>query len=871
MVPFRGHCATASEMGVLVDCVAVMQGVASETFGRRLKVAVEGSSTPEVRWEVSVEARSCRWAHVSTGAMVGALETMARGASDVEELRSVVRRARETCGPDETSALMGAAAGEAAAELVSDVERLAVACGAQSVLGLELELRPALAEARFVSRCLACARTGAEFASRLADGLRAVALEGWPVGRRLLAAMRASTEPYLANVDATLRGEGSLAAEAPSFASQIAIASRAAATDGARDADCFDAVRAWRGLEATKDAFFVARGPEVAVVSPPPTPPPEKENENEKDTEATALLLAIDCEALTRREEELETLTRELEAEPKRAPAVRALPSELWALPRVFDHATRVATRRCESAIEARVLEFRGEFALLRRAHDALFGPREDDPDAIARLDDPALVEAWKGRASRQLAAFFSRADEVAAYERAFELTRAVERAASAGLVRPSGTTRLEVKRAAVAHVVRVVRFYVGTELRRAASELEAGLESATSLTEAVDHHRRYLFDDGLARATFANHAVAYLRDDVLAILDAARRFFADATDDHLFRQFRTTVAHLLHRLLDIRGLPPHLAAFLNLLDWDRAYFVLSSSSSSEECSDDEEKCPKRPRYHQDEGRQCDAKQQQDDGRWVDDEDVLGFLGPTEEDEEVEDAGLLEPDAEMPTDTEAALQRLRPSRRPHVVLWHLLYSVLEDRTAVDREVRELAAAGKVRLVQLPSGGDDVGVLTARDWRSEVEMLLPEDAALSFAAFSLDRGSELYVRDPPVSGDSLCAAGLLRPRRDTRAGHGTSWWFACPGYGALAKRLHHGRDVVLKALRRAKYRELNIDKLRSTSRRGKDKSALAALDDPRSDHYCEGGLDFFAHDLVGRSLAALDSRPAGRFLRLLVPR
>lgn len=218
------------------------------------------------------------------------------------------------------------------------------------------------------------------------------------------------------------------------------------------------------------------------------------------------------------------------------------------------------------------------------------------------------------------------------------------------------------------------------------------------------------------------------------------------------------------------------------------------------------------------------------------------------------------------SDVEAALASLRPRRRPRVVLKHLLYSVVSNRTLVDRDILELASAGRVRLVQLPSSANDVGVLLASDWRDECQQRLAPSLAERFLVVSL-RSADLYIHRRQLANDDadqLCRAGLLRPRREAPVDD--TFWLACPNYGPLAKRLQNGRDLLRKALRSARYREINID--RPSSNAGRRMSALLALDDPANPSYCDGGLLFLANDLVGRQLATLENKPAGRFLRLV---
>lgn len=77
----------------------------------------------------------------------------------------------------------------------------------------------------------------------------------------------------------------------------------------------------------------------------------------------------------------------------------------------------------------------------------------------------------------------------------------------------------------------------------------------------------------------------------------------------------------------------------------------------------------------------------------------------------------------------------------------------------------------------------------------------------------------------------------------------AWWFAMPRCGAFAAATLAGRRKLQLALKRSKYKELNVDK------------PVAALKKA-----CPLGQEFHVRDLVGRGDAELVRRPAGRFLR-----
>lgn len=221
-----------------------------------------------------------------------------------------------------------------------------------------------------------------------------------------------------------------------------------------------------------------------------------------------------------------------------------------------------------------------------------------------------------------------------------------------------------------------------------------------------------------------------------------------------------------------------------------------------------------------------------------------------------DDEDWFDPDS-LPNDAEVALDFLRPKQAPRLVLVHHVPGVLKDRGAAERELRALAAQGKVTYLQLPTASSDVAVLGGDEYR---DLLASRPA---FAAFALAHAAKLYCsreelekagclegdseRVKRAALDDLRRLGFLRPRR---GGQGQdAYWFAVPQGGDFARDVLAGRAALANALACAKYKEVDVSR------------AVPSLD--RSPL----GQAFHVRDLVGRGDADLLERPAGRFLRL----
>uniref|UniRef100_A0A8C3F375 Serine/threonine kinase 19 n=1 Tax=Chrysemys picta bellii TaxID=8478 RepID=A0A8C3F375_CHRPI len=127
------------------------------------------------------------------------------------------------------------------------------------------------------------------------------------------------------------------------------------------------------------------------------------------------------------------------------------------------------------------------------------------------------------------------------------------------------------------------------------------------------------------------------------------------------------------------------------------------------------------------------------------------------------------------------------------VLKHQLYSLVRDRTAVDRQLSRLKDEGLIRLFQLGFDSDVFGVAFTQDYTAKVLQSVAgkehagtvrrflETAFASCPELSYDNGRMLRdfgFRDPDIT--QLVNAGVLTVRD---AG---SWWLAVPGAGRFVK-------------------------------------------------------------------------------------
>ncbi|KAE8585308.1 hypothetical protein XENTR_v10021273 [Xenopus tropicalis] len=181
---------------------------------------------------------------------------------------------------------------------------------------------------------------------------------------------------------------------------------------------------------------------------------------------------------------------------------------------------------------------------------------------------------------------------------------------------------------------------------------------------------------------------------------------------------------------------------------------------------------------------------------------------------------------------------------PPLFLKHQLYSLLQDRTAVDRLLSSLQQKGEVCLVQTGFDPDTFMVVMTDDLRrtalssseggsraTVVRKFLDCDLLLS-PKISYGR-DEVMMKHRFSDGEitKLVRAGLLTVRD---AG---SWWLAVPGAGRFITHFIKGRKALLSQIRRSRYKEVLLTDL--STRKAPPNLRL--------------GMEFHIHDIIGAGL------------------
>ncbi|KAM3847551.1 inactive serine/threonine-protein kinase 19 isoform 1-T2 [Vipera latastei] len=221
---------------------------------------------------------------------------------------------------------------------------------------------------------------------------------------------------------------------------------------------------------------------------------------------------------------------------------------------------------------------------------------------------------------------------------------------------------------------------------------------------------------------------------------------------------------------------------------------------------------------------------------------------------------------EGPAAVETALQNLASlfprkvfeDSLPPLILKHQIYSLVKDRTVVDRYLSQLKNEGRIRMFQHSFEADFFVVAFMDSYISKVQQFITgKDFARTVRKFldsvlttcpDISFDKKKMLRDFGFSDTEitqLVNAGVLTVRD---AG---SWWLAVPGAGRFIKCFIKGRKAVLGMIQKSKYKEVLLSDLQS-------RQAPSAV---------KLGLPYHIHDIIGAQLVDCVPTTSGTLLRL----
>ncbi|KDO60461.1 hypothetical protein CISIN_1g023922mg [Citrus sinensis] len=191
------------------------------------------------------------------------------------------------------------------------------------------------------------------------------------------------------------------------------------------------------------------------------------------------------------------------------------------------------------------------------------------------------------------------------------------------------------------------------------------------------------------------------------------------------------------------------------------------------------------------------------------------------------------------SDTLVALRIMR-AQFPHIdkvsirpfILQSQLYSSVNDRTQVDRELESLRRERVLRVFKLNTGQDDHAIMFLDDYLNQIECVvkrMEEKKQVNLEVFEwfqthvLDSKLEPSVgHEELVSGSDCSLLSIVGKVKDEHisllinAGILTRqlidpdmYWFAIPNIGSVLKGLSQGRKEIISFLNRRKYKEMML--------------------------------------------------------------
>ncbi|XP_013415910.1 serine/threonine-protein kinase 19 [Lingula anatina] len=220
----------------------------------------------------------------------------------------------------------------------------------------------------------------------------------------------------------------------------------------------------------------------------------------------------------------------------------------------------------------------------------------------------------------------------------------------------------------------------------------------------------------------------------------------------------------------------------------------------------------------------------------------------------------------VPNDTKATLLYLKnlfpvekfEGRLPPIILKHQLYSILKNRTVVDKQLEDLRLSGEIRLFRLGGEMEEYCIVFTADYKSHV---LKTTAEIAVHRGLINRFlTEIACGCPDVSVNKQTMINQYRYTDEeitqlVKASVLTvrdigSWWVSIPDAGLFMKSFTRGRKAVLMMITKSKYKETLQNDLET-----RKLPKVAKL-----------GMAYHIHDIIGADLVECISTSSGPLLR-----
>lgn len=193
-------------------------------------------------------------------------------------------------------------------------------------------------------------------------------------------------------------------------------------------------------------------------------------------------------------------------------------------------------------------------------------------------------------------------------------------------------------------------------------------------------------------------------------------------------------------------------------------------------------------------------------------------------------------------------------RVPVVVMKHMIYSRITNRTKADKEIDELQHNGLIRMFKLGGEQESLAIL----FESDFIQLIRQRCNNSSLVEKFIRNVLKKIHDINIDKSTLAQSGFLEndikglvQDRLLTVRTPSTYWFCFPGAGEFMKSYIKGRQAIMSVIKKSKYQQILQNELE-----GRNMKKSVQL-----------GIAYHIHDIIGADLVSCVPTSSGPLLRI----
>ncbi|XP_023227832.1 serine/threonine-protein kinase 19-like [Centruroides sculpturatus] len=194
------------------------------------------------------------------------------------------------------------------------------------------------------------------------------------------------------------------------------------------------------------------------------------------------------------------------------------------------------------------------------------------------------------------------------------------------------------------------------------------------------------------------------------------------------------------------------------------------------------------------------------------------------------------------------------NKLPPIIMKHQIYTLMKNRTEVDKELDSLLNEGEIRIFKLGRNNDEFAIVFMKDYEDHLNRLCKNNEIIvrflnkvikEYPDISYSRKTLIKYGFKEEDISELVQTGVLIIRD---AG---CWWLDIPGSGEFIKSHTSGRKAILRSIQQTKYKEILQSEL---EQRKLTKAAKL-------------GMEYHIYDIIGADMVKCIDTTSGKLLRL----